>query len=242
MKLRAFFLSALLCSTFFLTGCDDNFVEKTSEALSRGVYAVVDALEAGRIDLATQYSQNLLELVPAPKHRITITPVIDKNGVKYVILGDNLKGTTVIVVGTAQFNQLLKDKVILQKQSDEAKVFADEAKAQAEHNQEVTNKILQENIDLKKEMATYKATIFYKMYVFFTTGWYFWLGGSIIGFGLLCYFCPEMIPTIISVIETTLTIIGYVIGFLFKLAFEWLSGMFSFVGGFFKKPSTPTKP
>lgn len=48
---------------------------KGAELVSQSVWAVYDSINAGRFDLADEYSGQSVRLVPAPKNRIPIQPI-----------------------------------------------------------------------------------------------------------------------------------------------------------------------
>ena len=68
-----------LCLLFSSCAARIEYVEKTSETMSRTVYALDESLRFGRYDLSDMYSANLLKLVPPPEKPIRITPIYDNN-------------------------------------------------------------------------------------------------------------------------------------------------------------------
>jgi hypothetical protein len=209
-------LSLGLCS------CDPLVVEKTSETLSRGVYAAADALSVGNVPLASQYLDNVEKLVPAPKNRIKITPIY-ANGIGYVILGDNLSGKKVVIVGSNEFNDLVKAKVINSKLQADADKYNKEAAAQAKKNQDAITAVVQENQKLKSAEQKWHSSIFYKAYLFFTTLTYI-VPLSIVGLIIACILCPALTAP-------AMALLGTLAGF----ALNFINGFFSFLGSLFTK-------
>jgi hypothetical protein len=115
MKKILFF--ALLC----ITGCT-YYTEKQSEALSQNVYATNDSVNKGRVDLAYYYSAETTKLVKIPKHRIPIQPVVRAGKVikgaspddstRIIIVPAQYKGESVIVVGSTDYQELLKTRSV----------------------------------------------------------------------------------------------------------------------------------
>ena len=101
----------------FLSSCTV-YTEKQSEALSQNTYATNDSLNKARVDLAYYYSDQTTRLVKIPKKRINIQPVYQGSTVKgvtgprIVIVPDQYKGDKVVVVGSAEYQDLLKTKAI----------------------------------------------------------------------------------------------------------------------------------
>jgi len=107
-------LALTLC---FLSSCTV-YTEKQSEALSQNVYATNDSLDKARVDLASYYSEQTTRLVKIPKKRIDIQSVYQDSTVKgttgqrIVIVPEQYKGDKVVVVGSAEYQDLLKIKAI----------------------------------------------------------------------------------------------------------------------------------
>jgi hypothetical protein len=115
----------LLIAIFFLTNCTI-YTEKQTEALSKVVYATKDSIDAGRIDLADNYSNESTRLIKPPKKRIDVQPVYKKNidnissqskvkptvinKQRVLIIPEKYKNDTVVVVSSVEYEQLLKDK------------------------------------------------------------------------------------------------------------------------------------
>jgi len=115
--MRKILLFAMLC----IAGCTV-YTEKQSEALSQNVYATNDSVNNGRVDLAYYYSAETTKLVKIPKHRIPIQPVVKAGKVikganptdstRIIVVPAQYKGDSVVVVGSADYQELLKTRSI----------------------------------------------------------------------------------------------------------------------------------
>lgn len=112
-----FFCFLVLCNL----SCSTVYTEKQSEALSKVVYATKDSLDAARVDLADEYATEATRIVKPPKDRIPIQIVYKKpsavvdgtvNGSKQrvVVIPSKYKNDVVVVVSSAEYDQLLQDK------------------------------------------------------------------------------------------------------------------------------------
>ena len=144
---------------------------KDSEPLSRAVYATSDSIDLGRIDLADQYAKQAKTLVEPPKQTITIKPLISKPTSKgtsnVVVIPASLKGMQVVVVGSQEYDDLLKikenaeimekDVEVLKKQIEEVrKAYREQFEAKSELLKEYEKLVL----DLKdKQLALLKRNI-----------------------------------------------------------------------------------
>ena len=154
----------LLLSVLLITGCT-YYTEKQSEALSQNVYATNDSLNKARVDLAYYYSDQTTRLVKIPKKRIPIQSVYQAGDVvkgaktgtstRVVIVPDQYTGDKVVVVGSTEYQELLKTKAIaeqLKKDNEniiKAKVETDKELAkQAEY----TNKMIKDLNHLQSEI------------------------------------------------------------------------------------------
>lgn len=100
------------------------YTEKQSEAVSQSVYATTDSLEKARVDLAYYYSIETTKLINPPKNPIAISPIYDAGNVvkespagektRVVVVPENYRNDKVIVVGSSEYQALLKDQNIKQ--------------------------------------------------------------------------------------------------------------------------------
>ena len=101
------------------------YTEKQSEALSQAVYATKDSIDCGRFELADDYSTQSTRLVKPPKKRIEVVPIYKPQIVpthsnkvtktptndfskRTVVVPPRFGGDPVIVVGTQEYEDLLK--------------------------------------------------------------------------------------------------------------------------------------
>lgn len=104
---------ATLLSVFFLSGCTV-YTEKQSEAVSQNVYAANDSIAKARIDLAQFYSNEVTRFIKPPKNPINIEAVYQKDKdskstQRLVIIPEQYRSDSVVVVGSEKYNDLLKD-------------------------------------------------------------------------------------------------------------------------------------
>lgn len=137
---------------FFLSSCGTQYLEKNSEALSQGVYAADDSISSNRFDLAKVYVQQVKRLVTPPQKRIKIDTVVSKDGTKkYILLPKDIEGQ-VVVVGSKEYDELLKSKELANKVTTsyvELEKFNKQIEDQLKKEKEITNKLIKENQELK---------------------------------------------------------------------------------------------
>ena len=154
----------LLLSVLLITGCT-YYTEKQSEALSQNVYATNDSLNKARVDLAYYYSDQTTRLVKVPKKRIPIQSVYQvgdvvkgtKTGLstRVVIVPDQYKGDKVVVVGSTEYQELLKTKAIAdQLKKDNENIIKAKAETDKElaKQAEYTNKMIKDLNHLQSEI------------------------------------------------------------------------------------------
>jgi hypothetical protein len=252
MKLYNFLLLSFF-SLVFLTGCDNKIViEKYSETLEQGVYAVADSLTNGRVDLAESYINNVEKIVPVPKNRILITPVI-KDGIRYIVINDREKNSKVIIVGSKDFNDLLKLKVINQSQQDQANQFAQQASEQAKKDADALNQLVVENKKLNDEIVQqdkiiqeYHNSLEYKVKSFIhwiVIGSFFGIPFLGIALVALCIFFPPAIPVVLQIFGAVTGVIWNILKTIGILLNDGLSLISSLLTSFSKsKPVVVETP
>jgi hypothetical protein len=109
----------LLLTALFIAGCTV-YTEKQSEAVSQNVYATNDSLGKARVDLAYFYSNETTKFIKPPKHPIKISSIYEAKDVaknspagdrtRVVIVPDAYKSDKVVVVGSSEYQTLLKDR------------------------------------------------------------------------------------------------------------------------------------
>jgi hypothetical protein len=123
----------------FQTSCNTIYTEKQTEALSKVVYATKDSLDAARIDLADGYSTEATRMIKPPKNRIEIKTIYEgpsavvstgtiNSKQRIVVIPSKYKNDKVVVVSSAEYQNLLKDKEVYEqfKQDHEVLVKAKE--------------------------------------------------------------------------------------------------------------------
>jgi hypothetical protein len=216
MKYYTIILIAII-SLFTLTSCDNEIViEKYSETLEQGIYAVADSLNSGRVDLAESYINNVETIVPVPKNRIIITPVI-KDGIRYVIINDREKNSKVIIVGSSDFKELLNEKAINQKEEEIAANFQQQADKQKQIDTDALNQLVIENKKLTEEITQQNTIIeeYHNSLEYKVKSFLHWLSiGSLlgipfvaIGLVVLCIFFPPAIPFVLQLVAYVISIV-----------------------------------
>jgi len=152
------------------TGCSQPAViTKTSPEISRTAYAIKDAFNNSRIDLADQYSEQLTSLVVPPKDSIIISPIM-KDGKRVAIIPNKYTQDDVVVVGTTEWSNLLKIKeVVIQLANDKTTLSAELEKVQQEirEQQELKEKLAIENTQLNIDIEKCKQILIKKnLYLF----------------------------------------------------------------------------
>lgn len=156
--------SVLLCSAalLLLSGCAaaPRYLERTSEALSRSVYATGDSLILGRVELAKSYNESAQKLVPPPKQRIHIAPARTGAG-SVVTLPQAYAGLPTVSDGSTAYEALSRA-------NDENKQLSDhlaEVETERQKQGEINNQLIkdyessrltiarQSTIIAKKELA-----------------------------------------------------------------------------------------
>lgn len=101
----------VLLAALLLSGCASapKYLERTSEALSRSVYATGDSLVLGRVELAKAYNDAAEKLVPPPKERIQIKSL--HNGTSSVVtLPESYTGSIKVGVGSKDYEKMVKSQ------------------------------------------------------------------------------------------------------------------------------------
>ena len=169
----------LVLIIIFTNSCTNTLYKQVqTEETSRVVYATKDSIDAARIDLASQYATEATRLIVPPKERIQIqslwitppssavispndTKTIDKK--KYVVVPREYNGLDVMVVGSEEYNALLKIKDYATQLETDNKLLA-EAKAQVDaeivHQREMHDKMIDDLNKFKLQVSELKLTLF----------------------------------------------------------------------------------
>jgi hypothetical protein len=181
----------------FLNSCTV-YTEKQSEALSRSVYATRDSIEKARIDSALTYSVEATRIVKPPKKRIPIESVYKKttttinvvassskpkepqtlNKQRILIIPEQYKNDTVVVVNSEEYQKLLEDKQILEQLKNDLeteKMFKlevdQELQKQLEYREQMIKdlNIMQKKL-VEKDLAILKRNIIIFLLLLFIGG------------------------------------------------------------------------
>lgn len=148
---------ALLILCFSVIGCSSpKYIEKTSETLSRSVYASGDSLDLGRVELAKFYNNEAQKLIPPPKVRIAVSPVIS-NSKKVITLPESYEGATVVTINSDEYKGLLKDKKVAQQLSSENSQLSahiQEVEAERGKQDEIHSQLLKDYMQAQIVIAT----------------------------------------------------------------------------------------
>lgn len=158
--------SFVLFSILALSGCTV-YTEKQSEAVSQSVYATKDSIDFARIDLAESYINEAAKFINPPKNRIQINAIYQKpisvndSKQRIVIVPEQYKNDKVVVVNSADYNELLKDKEIAERlkkdNQDLAKAregFEKERQKQKEMTDKMVIKLNQQQKTILKQRLT----------------------------------------------------------------------------------------
>jgi hypothetical protein len=154
----------LLAACLFISGCT-YYTEKQSEALSQNVYAANESLSKARVDLAYFYSNETTKFVNPPKNPIKINSIYQAGDVvknskeagktRVVIVPDIYRNDKVIVVGSAEYNDLLKDREIKKQLELDNKIKEDQLKINSQElvkQKEMKDKMVKDLNHLQSEI------------------------------------------------------------------------------------------
>jgi hypothetical protein len=192
--------TSIFASCFLLTSCTV-YTEKQSEALSQNVYATNDSLEKARVDLAYYYSEETTRLVRIPKKRIDIQPIYDPASIKakeqtpsvkqdpttgektrIVMVPEQYKNGKVVVVGSTEYQELLKTKEIAKQLAvDNANVLKAKADTDVElqKQQEMHDKMIKDLNIMQKKLVEKDLAILWRNII---------IGGLLVLIGGYTYF------------------------------------------------------
>jgi hypothetical protein len=150
------------------------YTEKQSQALSRAVYATRDSFEKARIDLATNYASEAARIVKPPKNKIEITsvyktvtiPVVTSeakpkqptpvNKQRVLVIPEQYRYDTVVVINTEEYQQLLKDKQTfeqLKRDYEQTLKFKGEVDDELARQEAYANKMIQDLNRMQKQLV-----------------------------------------------------------------------------------------
>lgn len=167
---KFFLIASFIC--IFLTSCVV-YTEKQSQALSRAVYATRDSFEKARIDLASNYASEAVRIVKPPKNKIEISSVyktvtipvvtseakpkqpVPVNKQRVLVIPEQYRHDTVVVINTEEYQQLLKDKETfaqLKKDYEQTLQFKSEVDKELAIQEANANKMIQDLNRMQKQL------------------------------------------------------------------------------------------
>ena len=177
-------LIAIMLILFGNTSCSQKeFVEKQSKALSVSVYATKDSFDSGRFDLTGAYLDEVCRIITPPsiKDRIKIQSIVVNNERKLIVPA-KFKGEKVLVVGSDEYNSLIKTKEYAQQLQLDNQNLQNQVvvvNQQILDQKKVTNDMINTiNVD-KTLILSLKHTVLIQRLL---------LGSIILGFGILKFF------------------------------------------------------
>ena len=220
-----------------LFGCSTPLAEREKDAVSSGVYATKDSIDASRYDLAKHYINETTRLVPPPKKRINIPEFLtDQKKVKkqikgqpviqgpvrqkYVVLPAGEMMTNIVVESSPEYVVLLSNNQDLAKREKKAQENLITLKT-------ITDKVIQ---DQAKELQYLRSrpNIFVRTW-HFLTGFLKWgtLGFVILAIiALIVAACvPALAPAIFMVFRLVGTFVGMILGLITRLG-SWVISLF----------------
>ena len=138
--------------------------EKPSIELARTAYAVHDSFDNARLDLAEQYSEQLLSFIIPPEQKILIKPIIVDNK-RIAIIPDKYKEDNVVVVGTAEWDKILQTKTIanqLVEDNSNLSTQLEKIGSELRNQQEIRDALVARNNELEIQISEKNHTILRK--------------------------------------------------------------------------------
>jgi hypothetical protein len=166
----------IITISFFIVSCTV-YTTKQSEILSQSVYHANDSFDKGRFDLTDSSLDEAVRIVRPPEKRIPVEEIINKKtssttpslhviasnsgknkqtGERIIIVPEKFKGTTVVVVNSEEYSQLLKDKeIFVQLQNDykNLKNLQEKVDQQIISEQKNAEKLVNDNNLMQKKLV-----------------------------------------------------------------------------------------
>lgn len=152
----------LLLFVMLFASCSSTPVFTQSPQVSSTAAAIKDSFDSARIDLADKYASALELLVTPPEKRVEIKPIY-KDGNRVAVIPEKYKGDTVIVVGTIEWNNLLKVKQVADQLAEDVKNLNGELERVREEliqQQQLKQDLAEKNIELTKDIQEAKSALF----------------------------------------------------------------------------------
>lgn len=189
---------------FLLCSCS-SIPQKQNLAVSRGVYSTQVAIKAGRIDLAESYIEQTSRLLPPPKEKISIRPVISHDK-EFVILPKQFNGLTTVAFDSPAFTLAVGQDKALQGQLRAEKVAL-------ENFTKGTEDILRDKEAQAGKYDAQKPTIWQGI-----KNWGKWLSMPVLLIGgvVLCVLFPAIIPLLQAAVSLLVSVASGLI--------SWIAG------------------
>lgn len=156
-------MKSILLVFLILTGCTAHIpISQQSSEVSKIAYAIKDSFDSSRIDLADEYTNQLSYLILPPTNKIQISPII-RDGKRTVILPEKFKDKSVIVIGTKEWDELLKIKSIASQLAVDKTNLIEQLNSVEEElrkQNELKIQLMQDNASLKSEVTDIKSKLF----------------------------------------------------------------------------------
>lgn len=147
-----------------LLSCRTQIVEIPSPTLCKTAYAIKDSFEEARIDLADRYTLELMKLVIPPKERIVIEPIL-KDGKRVAIIPEKYKDTSVVVIGSKEWDELKKIKSIAEQLAGENNTLitlVNTLESELRDQKRITNELVSDNNKLTLENKDLESALWRK--------------------------------------------------------------------------------
>ena len=177
MKYSHYHRYSILIIFFLLLSCSSPIIiPQHSETLSQSIHATKDSLDLERVDLAYKYASASAILVPVPKNKILISPIIKTKlsgeRERSIIVPESYKGKNVVVVGSIEWDGLLLE-------ANNSKIYKEDLEKYQNITTELTKEIQRQMEaaaraqklidDMKLEISELKAKLLkYKFLIFGT--------------------------------------------------------------------------
>lgn len=156
-------MKSLLLVFLILAGCTTHIpVPQQSPEVSKIAYAIKDSFDSSRIDLADEYTNQLSYLIIPPVNKIQISPIL-KDGKRTVILPEKFKDKNVVVVGSKDWDELLKIKNIASQLAEDKNNLTEQLNGvqdELRKQYELKTQLIEDNANLKSEVESIKSTLF----------------------------------------------------------------------------------
>jgi hypothetical protein len=226
----------LLLGSIIQTGCETTrYEEQQTPQLTSDVARLNSAYDSGRVDVIGNVAHSMQAYIKTPTKPVNVSSI--KN---YVVLPEIYRGKEYIL-----YNDLMQQKdVVTQLQKDEQVNQQELSNAQSQlvKDKQVQDGLIKQNQQYVDQINHWKASWFYKAYVFYHSLWTLWIIIPVIAAGLiaLCVFAPPAVPIATSILSEFFSLLGTFIGWIIQLALKVIRSMFSVASTTSTTPVTTT--